>query len=58
MSVPSGSDREAIGCQASIGTATGRTNRLRESMYEIVRKTAAEKTSRLKKNIKIPGDNG
>ena len=58
MSVPSGSDREAFGYQASIGTATGRTNRLRESMYEIVRKTAAGKTSRLKKYIKIPGDNG
>ena len=42
MSVPSGSDREAFGYQASIGTATGRTNRLRESMYEI----CAEDSSR------------
>jgi hypothetical protein len=35
MSVPSGSDTKAIGYQASIGTATGKTNRSRENIYEI-----------------------
>jgi hypothetical protein len=57
MSVSPGSDREAIGHQASIGTETGKTNRSRENVYGIQRETAADKTCRLNKNIKIPEDN-
>lgn len=52
-----GSDREAIGHQGSIGTETGKTNRSRENVYGIQRETAADKTCRLNKNIKIPEDN-
>ena len=55
QSVSPDSGREAIGRPAPIGTETGRTNRSRQNVYGIERKTAAGKTSRLKQNNKIPG---